>query len=130
MMLDLSAAPRPIQKLAEWLEDSGSPLCVQTFDSPSTQLLQAHTPRGSVQVLADRGQWFVELAPTGASEYFDTAVWASCLSGTDVSLDLAPLDEQALWFEEYLAVDEEREYTIERLREARHRRAYGRMGLS
>jgi len=130
MMLDLSAAPRPIQKLAGWLADRGAPLRVQSFDSPSNQLLQSQTPRGTVQVLADRGQWFVELAPPGASEYFDTAVWESCLSGTEISLELAALDEQAAWFEEFLAGDEQREHTIECLREARRRRAYGRMGIS
>jgi hypothetical protein len=129
MMPDLSSAPQPLQRLAEWLADSRAPLRVQSFDSPSNQLLQAQTPRGTVQVLADRGQWFVELAPPDASEYFDTAVWNSCLSGTEVSLELVPLDAQAAWLEEYLAGDEEGEYTIECLREARRRRAYGRMGL-
>lgn len=79
---------------------------------------------------ADRGQWFVEFAPPGVNEFFDTAVWIACLSRTEVSLELMPLEAQAAWLEEFLAGGVQGEYTIECLLEARRRRAYGRMGLT
>lgn len=128
-MPDLSSAPLALQRLAEWLADRGTPLRVLSFDSPDNQLLQGQTRHGIVQVLADRGRWFVELAPPGASEYFDTAVWNACLTQTDVSLELTPLDAQAAWLEDFLAGRLHGDYTIELLVEARRRRAYGRMGL-
>lgn len=128
-MPDLSSAPQALQALAERLADGGTPLRVHSFDSPTNQQLRAQTPHGTVQVLADRGQWFVELAPPGASEFFDTAVWSACLTRTEVSLDLVPPDAQALWLTEFLAADVRSEYAIECLLEARRRRAYGRMGL-
>lgn len=56
-------------------------------------------------------------------------VWTSCLTRTEVSLDLVPLDAQALWFAESLAADVRCEYAIECLLESRRMRAYGRMGL-
>ncbi len=128
-MPDLSSAPQSLQMLAGRLAGSGNPLRVHSFDSPTNQQLRAQTPHGTVQVLADRGQWFVELAPPGSSEFFDTAVWTACLTRTAVSLDLIPLDAQALWLAEFLAADVRSEYTIECLLEARRSRAYGRMGL-
>jgi hypothetical protein len=129
MMADLSAAPQAVLDLAEWLSERGTPLRARSFDSASNQLLQAHVPQGTVQVLADRGQWFVELAPAGAEEFFDTAAWTSCLTGAEVSLELEPLDVQVGWLEGYLAGEGHGKVTIECLREARRRRAYGRMGL-
>lgn len=128
-MPDLSSAPQALETLAERLADGGTPLRVHSFDSPINQQLRAQTPHGTVQVLADRGQWFVELAPPGSSEFFETAVWTACLTRTEVSLELMPLDAQAAWLEELLANGVGSEYTIECLLEARRRRAYGRMGL-
>ena len=130
MMPDLSLAPQALQRLAERLADGGSPLQVHSFDSPSNQQLRAQAPRGTVQVLADRGQWFVELAPPGASEFFDTAVWGACLTRTEVSVDPMPLDAQAAWLEEFLSGGVQGDYTLDCLLEARRRRAYGRMGLT
>jgi hypothetical protein len=130
MMPDLSSAPLAIQRLARWLDDEGAQLSVHSFDSPANQLLKAKMARGQVQVLVDRGQWFVELAPPGVDDYFDMAVWTSCLAGTDVTLELEPLDVQAAWLTKFLAGEISGECTISCLREARRRRAYGRMGLS
>ena len=129
-MSDLALAPQVLQKFAESLAERETPLRVEAFDSPSNQLLQAQTARGTVQVLADRGQWFVELAPPGVAEFFSTTVWIACLSRTEVSLELMPLDAQTAWIEEYLTGGDQREYTIECLLETRHRRACGRMGLA
>jgi hypothetical protein len=129
MLPDLSSAPAAVQKLAGWLAGRGAQLSVQSFDSPNDQLLNAKTVRGEVQILADRGQWFVELAPPNTSDFFNTAVWTSCLTGMDVNFELEPLDSQVTWMEEFLAGDVSREYSLECLRETRHRRAYGRMGL-
>lgn len=129
MMPDLSAAPRAVHDLAGWLSERGNPLEQRSFDSASNQLLQAHASWGTVQVLADRGQWFVELAPPGAEEFFDTAAWTSCFAGAEVSLELEPLEVQVGWLEEYLAGEPHVEVTVECLRDARRRRAYGRMGL-
>jgi hypothetical protein len=126
----MSLAPQVLQKFAESLAERETPLRVQAFESPSNQLLQARTARGTVQVLADRGQWFVELAPPGAAEFFSTTVWLACLSRTEVSLELMPFDAQTAWLEEYLTGGDQREYTIECLLETRRRRAYGRMGLA
>lgn len=128
-MPDLSSAPQALVALAEWLADGGTPLRVHAFDSPTNQQLRAQTPHGTVQVLADRGQWFVELAPPGSSEFFDTAVWTACLTRTEVSLDVISLDAQMLWFAEFLAADARSEHAIECLVEARRRRAYRRMRL-
>jgi len=89
--------------------------------------IQLATPLSQV---ADRGQWFVELAPPGASEFFDTAVWGACLTRTEVSVDLMPLDAQAAWLEEFLSGGVQGDYTLDCLLEARRRRAYGRVGLT
>lgn len=129
-MFDMSLAPQGLQKFAEGLAEEETPLRVEAFDSPSNQLLQAQTARGTVQVLADRGQWFVELAPPGVAEFFSTAVWIACLSRTEVSLEIVPLDAQIAWLEVFLAGDDQREYTIECLLDAQRRRAHGRMGLT
>lgn len=80
-------------------------------------------------MLADCGRWFVELAPPGSCEFFDAAVWTSCLNRTEVSLELMPVDTQAAWLAELLVDGVRGECTIECLLEARRRRAYGRMGL-
>ncbi|MFI5061011.1 MAG: hypothetical protein ACHP7F_06165 [Actinomycetales bacterium] len=128
-MSDLSSAPKAVQELAEWLTDRGSPLRAKAFDSPNNQLLQAPVEHFLVQVLADRGQWFVALAPPDADEYFATAVWSSCLAGTPVSLELTPLAAQVAWLKEFLAEDAHGDWSIECLRDARRRRAYQRMGL-
>ena len=128
-MPDLSSAPQALETLAERLADGGTPLRVHSFDSPTNQQLRAKTPHGTVQVLADRGQWFVELAPPGSSEFFDTAVWSACLTRTEVSLDLIPLHEQVMWLADFLAAATPDESIVECLLEARRRRAFGRMGL-
>jgi hypothetical protein len=129
MMLDLSDAPQAVRNFADWLSDRGTSLSLQAFDSPNNQLLRAPSPRGTVQLLADRGQWFVELAPPGADEFFDTAVWSSCLAGGEVSLELTPLDTQVEWLQEFLAGELREGPTIDCLREAQRKRAYGRLGL-
>lgn len=129
MMPDLSAAPRALRDLAAWLSGRGNPLERRSYDSASSQLLQARTPRGTVQVLADRGQWFVELAPLGAEEFFDTAAWRSCVSGVEVSLEVEPLESQVGWLKEYLVGRSNVEVSLRCLRDARSRRALGRMGL-
>ena len=128
-MPDLSSAPQSLQTLAEQLTRRGTPLRVHSFDSPTNQQLRAQTPHGTVQVLADRGQWFVELAPPGSTEFFDAAAWSACLTGAEVSLDLVPLDEQVMWFVDFLAAAIPDESIVECLLEARRRRAFGRMGL-
>lgn len=128
-MPDLSAAPQSVQKLSEWLAGRGTALHECSFDSASNQTLQAHTPRGTVQVLADRGQWFVELAPPRTIEFFDMATWISCLTGTEVSLALESLDVQVGWIEEYLVADAHDDVSVECLRQARRQRAHGRMGI-
>lgn len=128
-MSDLSTAPPAVLDLAHWLSERGAPLELRSFDSVSNQLLLAHAPRGTVQVLVDRGQWFVELAPPGAEEFFDMAAWTSCLKGEEVSLELEPISVQVGWLKQYLAGESDGEFTVECLREARRRRAYGRMGL-
>jgi hypothetical protein len=130
MMPDLSSAPRAVLDLAEWLSERGISLQARSFHSASNQLLQAHAPQGTVQVLADRGQWFIELAPPGTEEFFGTAAWSSCLAGAEVSLELEPLSAQVAWIKEYLAGDAHGGINIECLRQARRRRAYGRMGLT
>lgn len=128
-MSDISAAPQAIQELGRWLADGGTVLAVDSFESPTSQRLRAHTARGTLQVVADRGQWFVELAPLGSSEFFDTAVWAACLAGVEVSVDVIPIDAQVAWLERFLKEGDLRSCTIECLLEARRRRAYRRMGL-
>jgi hypothetical protein len=128
-MPDLSSAPTAVQRFAGWLAEHGAHVSVQSFASPTNQLLRAPTARGTVQIVADRGQWFVELAPPEAGEYFDTAVWTACLSGSDVSLELQSLDAQVEWLIAFLGADASSRCSIECLREARQRRAYRRMGL-
>lgn len=122
-MPDLSAAPHAVLNLSEWLSERGVALQERSFDSASNQMLQAYASRGTVQVLADRGQWFVGLAPPGVEEFFDTAVWVSCLTGAEVSLELESLDVQVGWLEEYLAADAPRDVSVECLRQARRRPA-------
>lgn len=127
-MSDLSMAPIPVRNLAEWLADRGSPLVPQSLESPINQLLKARAQYG-VRVLADRGQWFVDLAPPGVDEFFNSAVWSSCLTGATVSLELVPLAEQVAWIEEFLSDDSRRDYSVDCLRETRRKRAFGRMGI-
>jgi hypothetical protein len=129
MMAALSSAPQSLQALAEQLAINGTPLGVHAFDSPGNQQLRAQTLHGIVQATADRGEWFVELAPPGSSEFFDAAGWRACLTRTDVSLELIPLDAQTAWLADLLVADVPTGDTIECLREARRTRAYGRMGL-
>lgn len=128
-MPDLSSAPQAISELARILSARGNPLRTQSYGSPGDQVLRAETPAGTVQVLADRGQWFVDLAPPGVDDYFDTEVWAACLSGAPVSLELVSLDSQVAWLKEFLDEDVRTGYSIESLRKARQRRAYGRLGF-
>ena len=101
-MPNLSVALQSVEDLSRWLAEGGVTLQEYSFDSPSNQVLHAHLSRGTVQVLADRGQWFVVLAPPGADEFFDSSTWHSCLTGTDVSLTLQPLAAQVEWLIDYL----------------------------
>lgn len=125
----LSSAPEALRELAGWLADAGT-LRVDSFNSPGNQRLRALTSLGTVQVVADRGQWFVELAPPGLSEYFDTAVWSACITGAEVGLDLVPLDAQVAWLHELVAGGVPGEVSVECLVEVRRWRAHGRMGLT
>lgn len=49
----------------------------------------------AVRLVADRGQWFLELAPPGADERFDADVWRSCLDDAEIADEPSPLDAQA-----------------------------------
>ncbi|NYF11413.1 hypothetical protein HDC94_002569 [Leifsonia sp. AK011] len=128
-MPDLSLAPPSVRALAEFLTSRRASLSVVRFDSPVNQELRSETPRGTVQVLVDRGQWFVELAPSGSNEFFNVAVWIACLEGGDEDAILLPLDAQTTWIANYLASSEPRKFSIECLLNVRRARAYRRMGL-
>lgn len=128
-MPDLSLAPQAISELARILSARGNPLRTETYSSPGDQVLRARTPAGTVQVIADRAQWFVDLAPPGVDDYFDTEVWSACLSGAPVSLQLVSLDSQVAWIMKFLDEDVRTRYSIESLRQERQRRAHGRLGF-
>ena len=130
MIIDLTSCPVAIARLAAILADQGIALRAVAFESRHNQMMEAHTPVGSMRVVVDRGQWFVELASPGHAEYFDTAVWEACLRGGPVSLELIPLDEQVSWFEAALRSEDTRRCSLECLLGARQRRAYGRMGIA
>ncbi len=129
-MPDLSSAPPVIRHFAERLAERGTPLQTVSFESSRNQLLRTALTSVTVQILADRGQWFVELAPAGVEDWFDTAAWRCCLEGGPVSVNLDPLDTQVAWIEDYLARSAKLHVSLDCLREARRERAYQRMGLA
>ena len=73
-------SPTDRAESARLLASRGTPLQARFFDSPSNQVLDAQKEVGSLRVLGDRGRWFVELAPLGVGEYFDTAAWTAASS--------------------------------------------------
>ncbi len=129
-MVDLTGAPSGIQALACELSEAGTPFEVHRFASPADQQWRALVAAGTLQVTADRGQWFIELAPPGGSDYFDAAVWDACLTGTDVSLELWSVSAQVTWMAAFLRSGTRAVPQYERLHDARDRRAYGRLGLT
>ena len=128
-MMDLTKAPLAIQELADWLAHRGQNLTAQSFDSPKNQLLISHPAKGSIQVLADRGQWFVELSPPGSGEFFDTSVWRSCFQSADVDVDPGPLADQVAWIVGYILGDIDGQCTLDCLLSTRKRRADARIGF-
>jgi hypothetical protein len=131
-VINLSSAPTSVVRLAQLLDDAGCPLHSTSYGSVRNQLLEVNVAAKGfrVRVAADRSQWFVELAPGHSEDYFDTAVWRACLAGTDVSLDLEPLESQVEWIIEKLADRGELTANLGCLRAARHERACRRLGLT
>ena len=128
-MPGLGEAPEAIQALAVWLEQRGTPLVVKRFDSPNFQVLEAETSRGTIELLVDRGGWFLTVAPPNSREFFDSAVWVACLTSTPVSAEIAPLSDQVSWLRGFVEESAPVEYSLACLQEARHKRAYRGMGL-
>jgi hypothetical protein len=129
MMVNLSSAPPAVRALVERMTVGGALMGQENFDSPVNQRFQLATPRGALRVVADRGQWFVELAPEGSEEFFDSAVWVSCLTGSVVSVELPPLESQVAWFIEFLGDENGKSVALKCLLRARRRRALARMGI-
>ncbi len=127
-MDELSSAPPSIRALAEWLAERGTPLVLHSFHSHNNQLLKAESPQGTFEVLADRGQWFVRLAPAHSDEYFDSAVWEACLSGKEVSLEVDPLEVQVAFLQDLLTTGATDTCSTECLTEARITRVYRSLG--
>ena len=121
--------PAPIAKLDRFLASIGGQLQLIHFSSPMNQVLVATSSAGSVRVVADRGQWFVELAAPAMDEYFDSAVWTACVREVPVRLDIATLDEQVETLEAFLADGSTRTISISELEEARDQRSSGRQAL-
>lgn len=121
--------PVAIQELARQLERNKTPLAVVAQSGAYNQLLLARTRMGTVSVLLDRGQWSVSLSYPETEEYFDSAVWRSCIDKTPVSLELVPLEESIEWLLGFLSEPSNRPCRIEDLLSARHRRVFSRLGL-
>lgn len=64
---------------------------------PLNQVVEFVEADATVQVLVDRGQWFVALAVGQMSNVYDFEAWESCLKGTDVSADVHTFADAANW---------------------------------
>jgi hypothetical protein len=49
----------------------------------------------AVRLVADRGQWFIELAPGDCDDWFDPDVWKSCVDGARIPDESSALSAQA-----------------------------------
>ena len=120
-MADLSSAPKVLRDFAERLSKGGAVLKTIRFLSPLNQVLQVETTIGVVQLLADRGQWFVDLAPPDqtSNDFFDAMTWRACLAREEAGTNADPLEEQVAWLEAYLRGEVSGTYTVQGLGETR-----------
>jgi hypothetical protein len=121
--------PDSIAELGTFLASMGAPLQSVTFSSPNNQILIGATAGGCVRVAADRGQWFVELAAPGSDDYFDSSVWAACLSDTPVSLEVEPLEKQVKVIEALVSDGSALTVSTARLKQTRSTMSEGRQSL-
>jgi len=129
LAVDLTEAPSEISSLVSAITELNVTLVVASYDSANNQLLTAQSRVGRIDILVDRGQWLVSLAPNGSRESFDMAAWEACRTGADVALTENTLQEQTLWLEQLLRSDIVHAADVECLRRARKTRAYGRLHL-
>lgn len=130
MMADFSMAPQPLREFIARMVRGGADVHAVAIDSPINQLVQLPAEFGTVEILADRGQWFVRLAPSGSTQFFDVPAWIACVTESEVSLEQMALEDQLAWLDEFLANGTKHEFTIECLLQARRKRAFGRLGIS
>lgn len=130
MMADFGVAPQPLREFIARIIRGGAVIQAVAIDSPINQLVRLPAEFGTVEILADRGQWFVRLAPRGSTQFFDVLTWIACVTESEVSLEQMPLEDQLAWLDEFLDGDTKHEFTIECLLRARRRRAFGRLGMS
>src|SRR6478735_6073253 len=129
LAVDLTGAPPEISSLVSAITEQNVTLVVESYHSANNQLLTAQSRAGRIDILADRGQWLVSLAPKGSTESFDMAAWEACRTGTDVPLALNTLQEQTLWLEQLLRSAVVYRADVECLTRARKARAYGRLHI-
>lgn len=92
---DLSAAPPVLQALAVDLGQAGFRLTGERGRGAVDRLLELTGPGCSVRLSADRGQWWVEVARTPVSDWYDPDVWVACLDDRALPLEPSPLAVQA-----------------------------------
>jgi hypothetical protein len=78
---DFHEAKRVLNTLHETLSRRGYNVSVPWRDGPmSSGRMSLSGSTADVRVLADRGQWFIEIRPTTEdSKWFDLELWSSCL---------------------------------------------------
>lgn len=122
--------PVEIQGFLSWAETKGMRLTSERSDSANCLLHFADDQGLALQVLCDRGQWFVAVGRTVWNDWFDVDVWSSCLDQTPIGFDATDLSDQlrdlkAHWNEIAQAKDALRGC----LEKNRKHRAYTRLGF-
>lgn len=88
-------APVEVVMFVEKLGERGFREHTVSARGPLNQVVEFVDSGATVQVLADRGQWFVALAFGQMRDVYDLEAWESCLSGEDVSPDVHTFAESA-----------------------------------
>ena len=87
----------------------------------------------AARLVADRGQWFIDLAPSGCDDWFDPDVWRSCLDGTPIpdkpSTPAAHAEFVVRELDRLLAAADRQRELLACLRDNRAARARRRLGL-
>lgn len=94
-------------------------------------VIECRSPGFAVRLTGDRGQWWAEGGLPGGDQWYDAAIWASCLTGAPPG-DPVPLAEEVDFFvarREALAAAARDEATWTCLRSNRERRTRERLGM-
>lgn len=93
--MDTKYAPDSILRLIGWL--NVWPTTERTINCSSSlnQIVRfTHEDETFVDIIVDRGQWFIEIGFSPWDQGFHVVIWEACLSGSEAPMEVIPLEAQ------------------------------------